>query len=240
MSDNTHRHIWNLIGTQIDNAVRLRNLLGDNGADFALKLLETIGAESIDNYFESFAYTSEDKREVDEALDQLGVDKPVGGEVAEEVPGVNETISEQIRKAELAVADAQRRAADAAEDLARTRASAQAELDDLNSEIDRTDRIRQWFTSQTTIRDVVKTVGETEADDALIDAATNRIGELSTDGKPALSTWTIAPPHDSWGEETVEAEILDIDPTEGIHAYIGDDLVFHAPAGTYSYVRKVA
>lgn len=110
----------------------------------------------------------------------------------------------------------------------------------------REDKLREWFTSQETLYDVIKTVGETEATDALINAAVERIGTILADDAAKGDLWEIAIKDGHWGSAVeVRADKVrfgvDIDGTQlGFAAYLDGTEIFHAPAGEYHYARKVS
>ncbi len=83
-------------------------------------------------------------------------------------------------------------------------------------------------------------------DEALDQLGVDKPAEGDTEGeKPELSKWDVAIRDRDWASwAVVEAERVEIGPDldgydAGFNAYIGENLVFHAPAGTYHYVRKV-
>lgn len=105
--------------------------------------------------------------------------------------------------------------------------------------------------ARVTLREKSKGESAEKADDySAVDEALDQLGVDKPEGdvddeKPALSKWDVAIRDRDWASwAVVEAERVEIGPDldgydAGFNAYIGEDLVFHAPAGTYHYVRKV-
>jgi len=189
MSDNTP--------TFNDALEAIGTLLNIDGAKLFGELFEDVELSRIAFLKKPKAESAEkanDYSAVDEALDQLGVNKPV----EEDAPDVSyEVLSEARKRVDIA----QMRVADAMRDLAEVQAGAKGTIARLQAALD--------------------------------------------EPKTALSKWDVAIRDRNWASwAVVEAERVEIGPDldgydAGFNAYIGEDLVFHAPAGTYHYVRKV-
>ena len=79
-------HIWGIIAETVRNDSYLRGIFRNSGAELALELLRTVGADAIDRYIDKriadSEYTDRDRARIDEALKNIGLreDLVSGGE----------------------------------------------------------------------------------------------------------------------------------------------------------------